>query len=587
MTLLRPPKSTLSNQQLRFPYFGRFLSSGYGLIVIASVLIFSGIGLRDAWPPDEPRFVLVAKSMVETGQWLIPMRGNEIYPDKPPFFMWTIALIYAVSGSLKVAMLLPNAIASSVTLALTYRLSVKLSDEHTAKASVLVLLLCPQFLIQAKFAQIDAMVACFIWIAIYGFIQHFFLTPHWRWYFISWFFMGLGVITKGVGFLPVLLLLPIAFYTLKHQITAAAWRKRAMLGPLVMLLVILLWLAPVLYLGLIKQDVTIQHYLSNILLKQTAQRYTHAWHHIEPWYYFLSSVIPLFWLPAVAILFAHIKHFGEHLAQKPAYASLFIWAVLVVIFFSISPGKRGVYILPALPALAMTAGSLLTRFGTPVLLLRAAVVLTAGLSILSIGAGTVLFFDTQISEKLMVKYQADRHIVEHIGALCLFVGGLGLASFAVYSQRLRASFSTQLVIWLSALVLPVSTCGAWLLNPYRTPVSLLAKVENYLPAPLANTELAIVDFKEQYLLYAPFPLTHFGYHTPKEHENGAAWSWLKGSQVKARFLLVPESYHFRCINYALITKLGIAHRETWLLVPAAAASPHCSLPTGEAIYLTN
>ena len=31
------------------------------------------------------------------------------------------------------------------------------------------------------------------------------------------------------------------------------------------------------------------------------------------------------------------------------------WALMVLVFFSISPGKRGVYILPALPALAIAS----------------------------------------------------------------------------------------------------------------------------------------------------------------------------------------------------------------------------------------
>ena len=91
------------------------------LFVVAAIIIFSGLGFRDAWPPDEPRFALVAKEMVTSGQWLIPMRGGEIYPDKPPVFMWGIALFYVLTGSLSVAMLLPNAIASLVTLTVTYR----------------------------------------------------------------------------------------------------------------------------------------------------------------------------------------------------------------------------------------------------------------------------------------------------------------------------------------------------------------------------------------------------------------------------------------------------------------------------------
>jgi 4-amino-4-deoxy-L-arabinose transferase and related glycosyltransferases of PMT family len=54
------------------------------LFFFACALIFVGLGFRDAGPPDEPRFAFVAKEMVISGQWLVPMRGGEIYPDKPP-----------------------------------------------------------------------------------------------------------------------------------------------------------------------------------------------------------------------------------------------------------------------------------------------------------------------------------------------------------------------------------------------------------------------------------------------------------------------------------------------------------------------
>ena len=55
----------------------------FWLFVLASVLIFIGLGLRDPWPADEPRFAQVAKEMVETGQWFFPARAGEFYPDKP------------------------------------------------------------------------------------------------------------------------------------------------------------------------------------------------------------------------------------------------------------------------------------------------------------------------------------------------------------------------------------------------------------------------------------------------------------------------------------------------------------------------
>ena len=62
------------------------------LLLLATVLFGAGLGLRDPWPADEPRFALVARQMVESGKWLFPVRGGELYPDKPPVFMWAIAL---------------------------------------------------------------------------------------------------------------------------------------------------------------------------------------------------------------------------------------------------------------------------------------------------------------------------------------------------------------------------------------------------------------------------------------------------------------------------------------------------------------
>ena len=90
----------------------------FWLFLLASVLIFIGLGLRDPWPADEPRFAQVAKEMVETGQWFFPARAGEYYPDKPPVFMWSIAFFFALFGSIKVAFLLPSASVSYTHLTL-------------------------------------------------------------------------------------------------------------------------------------------------------------------------------------------------------------------------------------------------------------------------------------------------------------------------------------------------------------------------------------------------------------------------------------------------------------------------------------
>ena len=84
--------------------------------IVAVLVLGAGLGLRDPWPADEPRFALVARQMVESGQWLFPMRGDELYPDKPPLFMWIQAACLALTGNLRIAFLLPSLLAALGTL---------------------------------------------------------------------------------------------------------------------------------------------------------------------------------------------------------------------------------------------------------------------------------------------------------------------------------------------------------------------------------------------------------------------------------------------------------------------------------------
>ena len=46
------------------------------VVILGLLVISAGLGLRDPWPADEPRFALIARDMVETGQWLFPRVGG-------------------------------------------------------------------------------------------------------------------------------------------------------------------------------------------------------------------------------------------------------------------------------------------------------------------------------------------------------------------------------------------------------------------------------------------------------------------------------------------------------------------------------
>ena len=208
-----------------------------------------------------------------------------------------------------------------------------------------------QFVYQGKRAQIDPTLVLFTTLSLYGLCRHLLLGPQWRWFWLGCFAAGLGVILKGVGFLPLLALLPFAAMRRRRwtgEVAAergAGWRWA--LAALAFLAAIALWFVPMLVAALAEGDPAHRAYLDNILFKQTATRYAEAWHHHQPAWYFLG-VIAVFWLPfSLALPWLARPWLAAWRARDARVWLPLAWGLLVLVFFSSSPGKRDMYILGA------------------------------------------------------------------------------------------------------------------------------------------------------------------------------------------------------------------------------------------------
>ncbi|HIE5098037.1 TPA: ArnT family glycosyltransferase, partial [Stenotrophomonas maltophilia] len=273
------------------------------LVVMALLVLGAGLGLRDPWPSDEPRFALVARQMVDSGYWLFPHRGTELYSDKPPMLMWWQATLYGVVGHWPVAFLLPSLLAALGTLWCVVDLGRRLWTRQVGLYAGWTLLFALQFTFQAKKAQIDPLLVLFITLANYGLLRHLLLGPAWRWWWLGWFFAGIGVITKGVGMLALLMIVPAAIASALHwpRVSLHARDGRFWLAPLAFVLALSLWLAPMLLAALGTGSDEYRAYINDILFRQTARRYTHSWDHHQPWWYFLG-VMPAMWIPGFLAL---------------------------------------------------------------------------------------------------------------------------------------------------------------------------------------------------------------------------------------------------------------------------------------------
>ena len=170
------------------------------LVGLCLLLIASGIGLRDPWPADEPRFALIARDMVASGNWLFPKVGGDLYADKPPLFFWLIAACYLLTGSLRVSFLLPSLLAGIGTVLLVYDLGGGCGIEKPALWAALILLFTVQFTLQARLAQIDATLCFWITLSLYGLLRHLLLRSGWGWYALGGFRCGTGRDHQGRRF---------------------------------------------------------------------------------------------------------------------------------------------------------------------------------------------------------------------------------------------------------------------------------------------------------------------------------------------------------------------------------------------------
>jgi len=526
------------------------------LLLIGLLLLGAGLGLRDPWPADEPRFALVAKHMVESGQWLFPFRGGEIYPDKPPMFMWTIALFYWFTGSLRIAFLLPSLLSGLGCLGLVHDLARRVWGRQTAFRAGLLLLFTVQFTAQARLAQIDAMVTFFITLGLYGFLRFLLCGGGWRWYYLGWFAAGLGVITKGVGILALLVLVP-AVWTHWAELRSASrssWLK-ALAGPFPMLLAIGLWLVPMLLAVERSMDPVLLAYRDNILFRQTVTRYADSWHHHQPFWYYLVEVIPVFWLP-ISLLLPWFLWLGRDALRRRERTVVLLagYLLLVVLFFSISSGKRGVYITPATPALAILAAlwlpALLQRTWPPRLLLG----LGWLLGLIFLGLAGALLVDPKLAARAV-----DLGTYPWLLPLSIGVTAVILA-IALRRTPLTALLAILASVWLHY--------GLWIypcLNGARSSKAFMAQVAQRVPR---HSPLLIVNFREQHLLQGGRPIEHFSYRMAEADQVLAAARWV--GQGEDRWALGREDLMATCFDNARGLPVGAGRDGLWRLYQADA-----------------
>jgi 4-amino-4-deoxy-L-arabinose transferase-like glycosyltransferase len=535
------------------------------LVGIALLLMATGLGLRDPWPADEPRFALVARDMLRSGDWLIPRVGGDLYGDKPPVFFWLMAAAMSVTGSMRVGFLLPSLLAGIGAVVLVYDLLRRVRGREVAFAGGLLLLITFQFVWQFRQAQIDGVLCFFVTLSLYGLLRHLFAGPSIGWFFLGWFAAGIGVITKGVGFLPLLLLIPFVVLAARGWPTVAPHRDaRWWLGPVFFLAAIALWFVPMMLVTSTGGELLA--YRNEILFKQTVTRYAEAWHHHEPFWFFIVNVIPVLWLPLSALLPWAWPRWRAALragSRDTFVAVVLAWVVIVVLFFSASSGKRGVYVLPAVPALVMAVAPWLPEILRLRSTQRMAFILASIIAFGALLAAGYLAFDTEQSARVLQDYG-----IAPVLPLAL-AGTGGLLALLIF--RVKDGW----LAYGATLAAVLATVGYVVYPGIDAVRSGRAFMEEVAQASVSFEELGLVGAKEQYLLELDRPSFNFGHARWREKDAEAADAAAWYAAKPGRALLVHLKTLEICFKGMQAQELGRANRQHWFLVTGGAADPGC------------
>ena len=376
---------------------GRAMSSlrplGAGVLVAAAALFLVRLGATDLWAPDEPRYAQIAEEIRSfehgaRGLWLLHLNGAA-YTQKPPLYFWLAALAGAPAGRVgETAARLPSALAGIACVALLIRFGTRLRGPAVGAAAGGLLATASLFTHLARRAQLDVLLCGFELVALAAFWRIDRGGPRrTRDVAVLHGALGLAVLTKG----PVGLILPVlaiaAFLAWERRL-AALPRCIPPWSPLLSVAPGLIWIAGA---GALAPP----GFADQAILENLWGRFVHGTSHARPLWYYLYR-LPLDFLPwtllAPAALAAGRRVLGAEGSEERArvWRFLLAWLGSAFVFFSLSGGKRGLYLLPAFPAAALlcadavvsalAAGARPPRSASALLAASAALILLGGLA---------------------------------------------------------------------------------------------------------------------------------------------------------------------------------------------------------------
>lgn len=324
--------------------------------VIAVMLTVPFLGLTDFYSKGEPREAVVAYTMVEHGNWILPINNGGDIPYKPPFFHWCIALFSLLQGHVsEFTSRLPSALALVAMSVGGFVFFAKRKNANMALLATLLSLTAFEVHRAGINCRVDMVNTAFMVGALFLIFKWWERGKH-TMPWLAILCMSGATLTKG----PVGMLLPCAvmgvfMLTQRESLWSTVWRLG--LTTLLSLVLPLCWYYAAYlqggdeFLRLVKEE-----NIDRLLGKMAYESHENPF-----WYNFLTLITG--WLPYTLLFVFSLfvlpwKRFSKsgfmQSVRRAEPMQVFVWLAfgLILFFYCIPKSKRSVYLLPCYPFMA-------------------------------------------------------------------------------------------------------------------------------------------------------------------------------------------------------------------------------------------
>lgn len=324
--------------------------------VIAVMLTVPFLGLTDFYSKGEPREAVVAYTMVEHGNWILPINNGGDIPYKPPFFHWCIALFSLLQGHVsEFTSRLPSALALVAMSVGGFVFFAKRKNANMALLATLLSLTAFEVHRAGINCRVDMVNTAFMVGALFLMFRWWERGKH-TMPWLAILCMSGATLTKG----PVGMLLPCAvmgvfMLTQRERLWSTVWRLG--LTALLSLVLPLCWYYAAYlqggdeFLRLVKEE-----NIDRLLGKMAYESHENPF-----WYNFLTLITG--WLPYTLLFVFSLfvlpwKRFSKsgfmQSVRRAEPMQVFVWLAfgLILFFYCIPKSKRSVYLLPCYPFMA-------------------------------------------------------------------------------------------------------------------------------------------------------------------------------------------------------------------------------------------